>query len=271
MQVAPTVEMKASDNPALQNVEPDPTIFCSAFKKNRFYLVRQKGIHFKVTALHFFLSYYKFFVVSFWSFRRENQRIPRAPIPTETSLTRSPQKKRWWPPRRPRAPRECLTVPSSTPLWETSTSSFSLWSKSSVWMLLAPPFTLEDRNRTFPLFGFRCPKTVENFCVHSRNGYYNGHIFHRVIKVRCPFSLWSLAINCGILALSVFLFVVDRVSWFRLETPQEQAWEERASGEGSLKTSSTPRWDTTAHTHLAWQTEARAPMAHSFLSPWYPL
>lgn len=65
MQVAPTVEMKASDNPALQNVEPDPTIFCSAFKKNRFYLVRQKGIHFKVTALHFFLSYYKFFVVSF--------------------------------------------------------------------------------------------------------------------------------------------------------------------------------------------------------------
>lgn len=32
------------------------------------------------------------------------------------------------------------------------------------------------------LFGKECPKTVENFCVHSRNGYYNGHIFHRVIK-----------------------------------------------------------------------------------------
>lgn len=27
-----------------------------------------------------------------------------------------------------------------------------------------------------------CPRTVENFCVHSKNGYYNGHIFHRVIK-----------------------------------------------------------------------------------------
>lgn len=40
MHVAPTVEMKASDNPALDNVEPDPTIFCTAFKKNRFYLVR---------------------------------------------------------------------------------------------------------------------------------------------------------------------------------------------------------------------------------------
>lgn len=27
-----------------------------------------------------------------------------------------------------------------------------------------------------------CPKAVENFCVHSKNGYYNSHIFHRVIK-----------------------------------------------------------------------------------------
>lgn len=32
------------------------------------------------------------------------------------------------------------------------------------------------------LFPKECPKTVENFCVHSRNGYYNGHCFHRVIK-----------------------------------------------------------------------------------------
>ncbi|KAF7284968.1 peptidylprolyl isomerase domain and WD repeat-containing protein 1 [Rhynchophorus ferrugineus] len=32
------------------------------------------------------------------------------------------------------------------------------------------------------LFMKDCPKSVENFCVHSKNGYYNGHIFHRVIK-----------------------------------------------------------------------------------------
>jgi len=32
------------------------------------------------------------------------------------------------------------------------------------------------------LFPKECPKTVENFCVHSRNSYYNGHVFHRVIK-----------------------------------------------------------------------------------------
>ncbi|TNN39414.1 Peptidylprolyl isomerase domain and WD repeat-containing protein 1 [Liparis tanakae] len=31
-------------------------------------------------------------------------------------------------------------------------------------------------------FARKCPKTVENFCVHSRNGYFNSHIFHRVIK-----------------------------------------------------------------------------------------
>merc|ERR1711934_1229348 len=32
------------------------------------------------------------------------------------------------------------------------------------------------------LFGEHCPRTVENFSVHSRNGYYDNVIFHRVIK-----------------------------------------------------------------------------------------
>ena len=34
-----TIDMKASENPALLQVEYDPTIFCTGFKKNRFYLV----------------------------------------------------------------------------------------------------------------------------------------------------------------------------------------------------------------------------------------
>lgn len=38
-QAVMTMEMKASDNPALQNVQHDPTVFCTAFKKNRFYMV----------------------------------------------------------------------------------------------------------------------------------------------------------------------------------------------------------------------------------------
>ena len=32
------------------------------------------------------------------------------------------------------------------------------------------------------LFPEKAPKTVENFVTHAKNGYYNGLIFHRVIK-----------------------------------------------------------------------------------------
>ncbi len=32
------------------------------------------------------------------------------------------------------------------------------------------------------LFAAECPKTVENFVTHARNGYYNNLVFHRVIK-----------------------------------------------------------------------------------------
>jgi peptidylprolyl isomerase domain and WD repeat-containing protein 1 len=34
----------------------------------------------------------------------------------------------------------------------------------------------------FKLFSNQVPKTSENFCTHARNGYYDGVIFHRVIK-----------------------------------------------------------------------------------------
>ncbi|XP_019507969.1 PREDICTED: peptidylprolyl isomerase domain and WD repeat-containing protein 1 [Hipposideros armiger] len=80
---ATTIEMKASENPVLQNIQADPTIVCTSFKKNRFYMVCGNALN----RFHIF--------------------------------------------------KICLT---------------------------------------------RCPKTVENFCVHSRNGYYNGHTFHRIIK-----------------------------------------------------------------------------------------
>ena len=32
------------------------------------------------------------------------------------------------------------------------------------------------------LFPNECPKTVENFVTHAKNGYYNNFVFHRVIK-----------------------------------------------------------------------------------------
>ncbi|KAI9182951.1 Peptidyl-prolyl cis-trans isomerase cyp15 [Blastocladiella emersonii ATCC 22665] len=35
---------------------------------------------------------------------------------------------------------------------------------------------------TVKLFPDHTPRTVENWCTHARNNYYNGHLFHRVIK-----------------------------------------------------------------------------------------
>ena len=35
---------------------------------------------------------------------------------------------------------------------------------------------------TIKLFPDECPRTVENFCTHARNGYYDNVLFHRVIK-----------------------------------------------------------------------------------------
>ena len=32
------------------------------------------------------------------------------------------------------------------------------------------------------LYPEECPRTVENFTTHAQNGYYDGVIFHRVIK-----------------------------------------------------------------------------------------
>lgn len=77
MQAAPTIEMKASDNPALQSSDPDPTIFCTAFKKNRFYMVWfQNPIAFPMLSWSFgfciyyysdlFLGYYSDFYMSYY-------------------------------------------------------------------------------------------------------------------------------------------------------------------------------------------------------------
>ncbi len=35
---------------------------------------------------------------------------------------------------------------------------------------------------TVRLFPDECPRTVENFTTHARNGYYDGVLVHRVIK-----------------------------------------------------------------------------------------
>lgn len=41
--VATTLEMEGSDNPTLLNVKTDPTLFCTAYKKNRFYMFSRRS------------------------------------------------------------------------------------------------------------------------------------------------------------------------------------------------------------------------------------
>ena len=43
-------------------------------------------------------------------------------------------------------------------------------------------FKTNRGDMTFVLFPEIAPKTVENFTTHAKNGYYDGLIFHRVIK-----------------------------------------------------------------------------------------
>ncbi|KAA8584309.1 hypothetical protein FQN60_008094 [Etheostoma spectabile] len=121
--VAPTVEMKACDNPALDNVEPDPTIFCTAFKKNRFYM-----------------------------FTKREPEDTKSADSDRDIFNEKPSKEEVMAATQAEGPKRV----SDSAIIHTTMGDIHI-----------------------KLFPVECPKTVENFCVHSRNGYYNGHIFHR--------------------------------------------------------------------------------------------
>ncbi|XP_048483524.1 peptidylprolyl isomerase domain and WD repeat-containing protein 1 [Plutella xylostella] len=124
--VASTIEMEGSENPALLTIKTDPTLFCTAYKKNRFYM-----------------------------FSRRSPDDIKSPDADRDIFNEKPSKE---------------DIISATEgqgvqrLYEQAVLHTSLGD-------------IHVR-----LFGKDVPKTVENFCVHARNGYYNGHIFHRVIK-----------------------------------------------------------------------------------------
>uniref|UniRef100_A0A1B6DR82 peptidylprolyl isomerase n=1 Tax=Clastoptera arizonana TaxID=38151 RepID=A0A1B6DR82_9HEMI len=122
---AVTVEMEASDNPTLDSISADPTLFCTAFKKNRFYMFT----------------------------RREPE------DPKNTELDRD--------------------VFNEKPSKEDIISATEA---SSIQRLYDNAVIHTSMGDIHVMFFKECPKAVENFCVHSKNGYYNGHIFHRVIK-----------------------------------------------------------------------------------------
>lgn len=116
--------MAASDNPLLKKEDyQDPTLFCTAYKKNRFFLYTTREPD---TSEHASGSRDVF-----------NEKPSR-----EEQLAAQPVKKL-----------------GSTAILRTT--------YGDIFLKLYPEFA---------------PKAVENFTTHSKNGYYNGILFHRVIR-----------------------------------------------------------------------------------------
>ncbi|OWR48413.1 peptidylprolyl isomerase domain and WD repeat-containing protein 1 [Danaus plexippus plexippus] len=123
--VAATLEMEGSENPTLLSVKTDPTLFCTGYKKNRFYMFSRRG-----------------------------------PDDLHTEADRD--------------------VFNEKPSKEDIISATEGQGVQRLYEQAILHTSLGDVH--IRLFGKDVPKTVENFCGHARNGYFNGHIFHRVIK-----------------------------------------------------------------------------------------
>jgi len=108
-----------------RNAEQDPTLFCTAFKQQRFYMITRRD-----------------------PYQEEDSEIGRdvfneRPSKAEASL---------------------LAKPATRKLGRSAILHT----------------TMGDIH--IKLFPEECPRTIENFSVHSKDGYYNNCIFHRVIK-----------------------------------------------------------------------------------------
>ncbi|XP_061398370.1 peptidylprolyl isomerase domain and WD repeat-containing protein 1-like [Musca vetustissima] len=119
-----TLEQEASENPALQSTTNDPTLFCTAYKKQRFYLY--------------------------------SRRLPSDLQDVDRDVFNEKPTKE-----------DIIAVPEGQGV-------------QRMYENVTIHTTMGDIH--MKMFYKECPKTVENFCVHAKNGYYNGHIFHRVIK-----------------------------------------------------------------------------------------
>lgn len=121
--------MEGSDNPTLESIQADPTLFCTAYKKSRFYLFS----------------------------RRE---------PDDPSSSMGEQQDRDIFNEKP-SKEEAMAATENSTVQRLYENAIIHTVFGDIHIQLFPRDT---------------PKAVENFCVHSKNGYYNGHIFHRVIK-----------------------------------------------------------------------------------------
>lgn len=126
LKTAITIETEASDNPVLDAMREDPTLFCTAYKKNRFYMFTAREPEDSKTA--------------------DTERDVFNEKPSKEDIVAATQ----------------------------ATQHQRLYSACIIHTSLGDIHC--------KLFVSECPKTIENFCVHSKNGYYNRHLFHRVIK-----------------------------------------------------------------------------------------
>jgi peptidylprolyl isomerase domain and WD repeat-containing protein 1 len=122
-----TIEMEVSDNPTLQRDLSDPTIMCTGYKKNRFYLFS----------------------------RRDPDDKKGSEAAERDVFNEKPSKE------------EMMAATQSSSTTRVSSTAVIHTTVGDIHVKMFPEF---------------CPKTVENFCVHASNGYYNNHIFHRIIK-----------------------------------------------------------------------------------------
>lgn len=121
---ATTLEQQGSENPTMALATNDPIVFCTAYKKQRFYLY--------------------------------SRRLPSDLQDVDRDIFNEQPSKE-----------DILAVTESNPV-------------QKIFENAVIHTTFGDMH--MKLFGKECPKTVENFCSHGKNGYYNGHIFHRVIR-----------------------------------------------------------------------------------------
>lgn len=131
-----TPDLVASDNPTLENSSnSDPTIFCTGFRKNRFYMFTK---------------------------REPDDSSMNSEEGALTGLERDVLNEK--------PSREDMIAATSDGMSKDQKLSDNCVIHTSMGDIFVKLFVKE------------CPKTVENFVTHSRNGYYNGHIFHRVIR-----------------------------------------------------------------------------------------
>jgi hypothetical protein len=123
--------MAASDNPLLnKTIENDPILFCTAFKRSRFYL-----------------------------FSKDEPETDGNHKGFDRDVFNE----------KPTREEQSLAAIQPAPSKGVRTASFAIMhtDKGDIHLRLFPE---------------AAPKTVENFVVHSKNGYYDGLKFHRVIK-----------------------------------------------------------------------------------------